>query len=216
MDLAHGATHLLISFGFLGLFLVSVVDSSFVPLPIPGITDIMLVLYAAQHADPWLLIVVATAGSALGGWASYGVGQAGGMAFLEKRTPKRVFRRVTRWMEAHAILAVAVPAILPPPMPLSPFVLAAGALKMRLRTFMIAFTTSRLLRHAIAVWLGVYYGKQVLVVWKMFTARYGTAILIGIWTVILVCVGFAMWQLWRTSHSVGAVGRGKPIHPTAV
>lgn len=202
--------HLAFSFGFVGLFLISVVDSSFVPLPIPGITDIMLVLYAAQHMNIYLLVAVATVGSALGGWISYKVGQSGGMSFIEKRTPKRVFRRVTQWMETHAVLAVAVPALLPPPMPLSPFVLAAGALKMSLRKFMAAFTGSRLLRHAFAVWLGVRFGDRVLVLWNMFTARYGTAILIALWTAILLSVGFAFWQLWRTSHAVGAVRRGGP------
>jgi membrane protein YqaA with SNARE-associated domain len=196
--------HLMLSFGIAGLFLVSIVDSSFVPLPLPGITDIMLVLYAAQHLDPWLLILAATAGSALGGWFSYRVGQAGGLAFIEKRTPRRVFRRVTKWMESHAILAVALPAILPPPMPLSPFVLAAGALRMSLRTFMISFTTSRMLRHAIAVLLGIRYGKHVLRIWFMFSEKYGTLILVVLWTFILISVGIAFRQLWKTSHSVGA------------
>jgi membrane protein YqaA with SNARE-associated domain len=209
MELGHQTLHLLFSLGVVGLFLVSIVDSSFVPLPVPGVTDIMLVLYAAQHQDPWLLLLAATAGSAIGGWASYKVGQSGGMAFIEKRTPRRVFRRVTRWMESHATLAVAVPAILPPPMPLSPFVLAAGALRMSLRKFMIAFTTSRLLRHAIAIWLGIRYGKQVLVLWNRFTAQYGLLILVTLWTAILLSVGFAFWQLWKTSHTVGAVGKGK-------
>ena len=201
--------HILLSFGLFGLFLVSVVDSSFVPLPIPGITDIMCVLYAAQHANVWLLLLGSTGGSALGGYFSYQVGQSGGMSFIEKRTPPRIFKRVCGWMESHAILAVALPALLPPPMPLSPFVLAAGALKMSLRTFMITFTSSRLVRHAIAIWLGVRYGKEVLVVWNLFMQRWGTPILIVLWTVILLGVGYAFRQLWKTGHAVGAVkGRG--------
>ena len=161
--------HAVIRFGYIGLFLVSIVDSSFVPLPIPGITDILLILYAAQHENLALLLIAATVGSALGGYFSYKVGQAGGMDFIEKRTPPRVFKRVTGWMQSHAILAVALPAILPPPAPLSPFVLAAGALKMSLTTFMVSFTSSRLLRHAIALWLGVHYGKIVLILWNKFS-----------------------------------------------
>ena len=199
---------LVMSFGIFGLFLVSIVDSSFIPLPIPGITDVMLVLYAAQHADPWLLVLAATAGSALGGWFSYHVGGKGGMAFIEKRTPKRIFKRVTRWMESHAILAVALPAVLPPPMPLSPFVLAAGALKMSLRTFMISFTVSRCLRHIAAVLIGIRFGRPVLHLWFLFTAKYGTLILSVLWAVILVSVAIAFFQLWKTSHSVGVRVRG--------
>ncbi len=194
--------HLLFSLGLTGMFLVSIVDSSFVPLPIPGMTDIMLVIYAAQHTNPWLLIAIATAGSALGGLFSHKVGQAGGLAFIEKRTPPRIFKRVTRWMESHAILAIALPAILPPPMPLSPFVLAAGALKMSRKTFMVTFTISRFVRHAFAVWLGVHYGKHVLVLWRKFAATWGTPVLIFVWTVIAISVAYALWQLWKTSHSV--------------
>jgi membrane protein YqaA with SNARE-associated domain len=195
--------HLVFSLGVFGVFLVSVVDSSFVPLPLPGITDVMLILYAAQHANPWMLIALSTAGSALGGLLSHQVGQAGGLAFIEKRTPPSIFKRVTGWMETHAILAVALPAVLPPPMPLSPFVLAAGALRMSRRKFLITFTISRFLRHSIAVWLGIHYGKHVLVLWNMFSARWGTPILIGIWTVIVLSLAFAFWQIWKTSHSVG-------------
>ncbi len=127
------------------------------------------------------------------------------MDFIEKRTPPKVFKRVTGWMESHAILAVALPAILPPPAPLSPFVLAAGALKMSRRKFMATFTVSRLIRHAIAVWLGLRYGKQVLDFWNRFSARWGTPILITLWTLIAVSLAYAFWQLWKTSHSVGAV-----------
>ena len=113
-------------------------------------------------------------------------------------------------MQSHAILAVAVPAILPPPMPLSPFVLAAGALKMSLTTFMVSFTTSRLLRHAIAIWLGVHYGKEVLVLWSKFSEKYGAPVLITIWALILIGVGYAFYQLWKTSHAVGAIKSRKP------
>ncbi len=209
----HRLMHLLVSFGLAGLFMVSIVDSSFVPLPVPGMTDIMLVLFAAQHSNPWLLVIIAAAGSALGGFFSYQVGQSGGLAFIEKRTPPRIYKRVTRWMESHAILAVALPALLPPPMPLSPFVLAAGALKMSRGKFMWTFTLSRLARHALAVWLGVHYGRSVLELWRKFTTTWGTPILIFIWTGILISLGYAFWQLWKTSHSVGVVKRGprKPL-----
>jgi membrane protein YqaA with SNARE-associated domain len=201
----HGSLfHLVLSLGLVGLFLVSVVDSSFVPLPIPGLTDLMLIFYAAQHQNPYMLVAVASVASAMGGWLSYGVGKKGGMAFIEKRTPKAIFRQVSEWMESHSILAVALPAILPPPMPLSAFVLAAGALKMSLKKFMIAFSISRLIRHSIAVLLGIIYGKTVLGLWHKFSDKWGTAILIVIWVGIAISLGFAGWEIWKTTHTVGS------------
>ncbi len=202
---SHALVHLLISLGIFGVFLVSIVDSSFVPLPIPGMTDIMVILFAAQHtSNVFLLVGVATAGSALGGLFSHQVGQSGGMAFLEKRIPPRIYKRVCDWMENHAILSVALPAVLPPPMPLSPFVLAAGALHMSRKKFLWTFTISRMLRHTAAAWLGIHYGKQVVRFWNKFSAQWGTTILVVVWTGIAISLAFAFWQLWKTSRTVKA------------
>jgi membrane protein YqaA with SNARE-associated domain len=192
------------------VFLVSIVDSSFVPLPIPGITDLMIVVLAAQHANLFLLIGAATVGSFLGGYFSYKVGQSGGMAFLEKHVPARIFKPVCHWMETHAILSVALPAILPPPMPLSPFVLAAGALKMSRNKFLITFTVSRFLRHAAAAGLGIYFGPHVLRMWNRFTRKWATPILVTIWSIILTSVGIAFWKIYKTSREVAGLGDRQP------
>ncbi|HEX4651235.1 MAG TPA: membrane-associated protein [Granulicella sp.] len=198
----HKFVHLLVSFGVFGIFLVSIVDSSFVPLPVPGVTDIMIVLFAAQKTNWLLLVALATAGSALGGYFSYQVGQAGGMAFLEKHVPPRIFKGVCTWMQSHAILAVALPALLPPPMPLSPFVLAAGVLKMSRTKFLTTFTISRALRHSIAAGLGIHYGRQVLRMWSAFSDKWAATILIVIWSGIAISCAIAFWRLYKTSRSL--------------
>lgn len=199
---SNALLHFLLRFGLVGVCLVSIVDSSFIPLPVPGVTDIMILVMAAQHANVFLLVGFATLGSALGGLFSHGVGQAGGMAFLEKHVKKSIFKRVCNWMNRHAILSVAVPAALPPPMPLSPFVLAAGALEMSRRKFMWTFTISRLVRHAAAAALGIYFGPQVLRVWNMFSRKWGVPLLIGIWSLILIFVAVAFWRLYKTSKEM--------------
>jgi membrane protein YqaA with SNARE-associated domain len=198
----NAVVHFFFHLGVVGLLLVSIVDSSFVPLPIPGVTDIMLIVYAAAHENMFLLVAVATLGSALGGLISHAVGQAGGMGFLHKHVPPKLLARVTRWMEQHAILAVSLPAILPPPMPLSAFVLVAGAVKMSRKKFMWAFTVSRLVRHALAVWLGVHYGRDVLRLWAQFSAKWGMPIMIVLWVVILAATAWGMWKLYKTSKTM--------------
>lgn len=206
----HASTrlmHFLMSFGLVGLFLVSIVDSSFIPLPIPGVTDIMVIILAAQHSNVILLVGLTTVGSALGGLFSHRVGQAGGMAFIEKHVSQKMFSRVQKWMERHAVLSVALPAVLPPPMPLAPFVLAAGALKMSRRKFMITFTVSRFLRHCAAAAIGIYFGAGVLHLWNMFSRKWGIPILIGIWVVILVFVAIALWRLYKTSREMRRPGQ---------
>jgi len=199
---SHKLVHFFFHLGLVGLFIISSVDSSFIPLPIPGITDIMIVVYAANHTNVILLVLIATAGSAAGGLFSHAVGQAGGMKFLEKNVPPLILKRVTAWMESHAIISVALPAILPPPAPLSPFVLAAGAVHMSRKKFMTAFTLSRFLRHCIAAWLGVHYGHAVLHFWSRFSARWGTTILITLWSVIVLFTAIAIWRLIKTSREL--------------
>jgi membrane protein DedA with SNARE-associated domain len=207
--------HLLLSFGLIGVFLVSIVDSSFVPLPIPGLTDIMIVVLAAQHANLFLLVGGAAIGSFLGGFFSYQVGQAGGMALLQKHVSQRFLKPVCTWMEKHAILAVALPAVLPPPMPLSPFVLAAGALKMSRQKFLATFTASRLVRHAAFAALGLYYGPHVLRMWNHFSRKWAVPILITVWSIILISVGFAFWRLWKESHLGADAHHHTPAAPPA-
>lgn len=194
--------HFLFGFGIFGLLVVSIVDSSFVPLPVPGITDIMLVLMAARHGNPLLLILVSSLGSAIGGYVSYHAGYSGGMAFLERRVPAALFGHLHEWMERHAILSVALPAILPPPVPLTPFILAAGALKMSQRTFMTAFVVSRTARHTIAVLLGLHYGRQILRLWDRVSAEYATPILIVVWTAIVISCAIAIRQIYKASRGV--------------
>jgi membrane protein YqaA with SNARE-associated domain len=162
----------------------------------------MPVLMAARHENWIMLVLIASAGSAIGGYFSYRIGRSGGMAFLEKRVPPRIFRLVREWMERHAVLAVALPAILPPPVPLAPFVLAAGALEMSQRKFLWAFTISRTARHLIAAGLGLYYGRSIVRLWNRLSTEYATTLLTITWGIILICCGIAAWQLYRAMKSI--------------
>jgi membrane protein YqaA with SNARE-associated domain len=203
---AHsGFMHFMRHVGLIGLLPISAIDSSFVPLPIPGVTDILLIAFAAAKANIFLLVALSTIGSALGGLFSHAVGQAGGLSFLEKHVPKAILDRVTDWMEHHAILAVSLPALLPPPMPLSPFVLVAGAVHMSRKKFMWAFTVSRFIRHSIAVWIGVHYGKAFLHLWSRFSSKWATTIMISLWSVILIFMAIAIWKLYKTSKEMKLV-----------
>jgi membrane protein YqaA with SNARE-associated domain len=203
--------HYFFRFGLFGLPVISAVDSSFVPLPIPGITDILLIVYAASKSNPFLLVALATLGSAAGGLFSHAVGRAGGMAFLSKHVPPSILKRATSWVENHAILAVALPALLPPPMPLSPFVLVAGAVRMSRRKFMVAFTLSRFLRHSFAVWIGIRYGRHVIRLWNQFSARWGTTFLSVLWAVIILFTAIAIWRLYQASRET----KLNPLNPDA-
>ncbi|MGA7156048.1 MAG: VTT domain-containing protein [Acidobacteriaceae bacterium] len=208
----HGALHFFAHLGLVGLFLVAIVNSTFVPLPIPGIADILVIIYAAAHTNPILLVAIATLGSAIGGFVSHAAGAAGGMAFLKKHVSERTLGRITSWMERHPIISVALPAILPPPMPLWPFILAAGAVHMSRKEFMWSFTISRFLRHVIAVWLGIRYGHDVLRMWAHFNDRWANTILIAVWVIIGLSLAFAVYKLYTASREFRSKPETTPTH----
>src|ERR1035438_4264906 len=137
------APHWLMHLGALGLFFVAVVDSSVIPLPLPGSTDLLLLLLVAHGGNPWLLAICAIAGSILGGYTTWHIGRRGGEEALRRYVPARLLARVVGWVERHRILAVFLPALLPPPIPLLPFALASGALEVSRRRFLIVFGAAR-------------------------------------------------------------------------
>jgi membrane protein YqaA with SNARE-associated domain len=69
-------------FGGMGLFAVSVIDSSIIPLPVPGSSDLLLILLVAHRANPVLMAIAAILGSILGGYLTWGTGSKGGEAAL--------------------------------------------------------------------------------------------------------------------------------------
>src|ERR1035437_2925235 len=146
----HWLTHL----GSLGLFSVAVVDSSVIPLPLPGSTDLLLLWLVSHSGNPWLLASCAIAGSILGGYTTWQIGRSGGEAALRNYVPACLLGRVVMWVERHPLLAVFLPAVLPPPIPLLPFALASGALGVSRRRFLGVYGAARCLRYSFIGWLG--------------------------------------------------------------
>ncbi|MEZ2348918.1 YqaA family protein [Terriglobus sp. RCC_193] len=188
-------TRYFFSLGLLGLFFISVIDSSPIPLPIPGSSDILVTLLAAQRQE-WLVVtLIATLGSVVGAAISYHAGRIGGFALMDRYVPQRFRDRMRRWTEEHAILSTALPAILPPPAPLMPFLIAAGALKMPPSKFYSSFTISRFFRHAFFAWLGMHYGRHIMRAYLHFAEKYGWILLVAVWGSVLFGAIYAIVKL---------------------
>jgi membrane protein YqaA with SNARE-associated domain len=187
----HWLTHL----GALGLFSVAVVDSSVIPLPLPGSTDLLLLWLVAHSGDPWLLAPCAIAGSIIGGYTTWLVGRRGGEAALKHYVPARLLGRVVRWVEHHRILAVFIPALLPPPIPLLPFALASGALGVSRSRFLVVFGAARSLRYSFVAWLGVVYGRKVVRLFSGSLQKWSTPLLCVFVALMVAGVCFGIWKV---------------------
>lgn len=186
-------THL----GAPGLFLVSVIDSSIVPLPIPGSTDLLLLFLVAHRGNPWLLAPTAIAGSLLGGYTTWRIGKKGGEAALHRYVPRRSLERISGWVTRHPIVSVWLPAVLPPPIPLSPFVLASGALGVTRTRFLAVFGAARTLRYAAIAWLAALYGRPIVRLWNGALDRWSTPLLYTFFALLAASIGFAVWKMRR-------------------
>ena len=152
---------LLPSLGPLGLFLVAFLDSSF--LSLPEINDVLVVSAALGGAAPaGRAIVVITLGSVAGSSVLWYFGRRGGLALLERRFgPARTARTrdaYRRW----GILALAVPAVLPPPMPFKVFVLASGVFGFPYARFATTLLLARGARYTLWGGMGMAYGREAL------------------------------------------------------
>lgn len=178
--------------GPLGLFAVAVADSSPIPLPIPGSTDLLLLWLVSNKGNPWLLVLCSVAGSLLGGATCWQVGRKGGEIALRTYVHARIHNRVVGWVGKRPMLAVFVPAMLPPPIPLSPFVLAAGALGVSRNRFLGAYGAARTLRYALIAWLGVTYGRGVVRLWSNELEKWSTPLLAVFLTLLAAGIGYGV------------------------
>jgi len=192
----QGVVHL----GALGIFGLAAVDASIIPLAIPGSTDLLLLWLIAHGANPLLYVSCAVAGSLLGGYSTWRLGKKGGEEALKRYVSPRIQKRVKGWSQTHPILAVMVPAVLPPPIPLWPFLLAAGALGASWQRFLAAFGAGRTLRYSLVGWLATHYGRRMIRTWSKTLDHWSAPIL---WTfVILTAAGivYGIWRIKRTKH----------------
>lgn len=165
------------------------------PLPVPGTTDLFLLWLVAHRGSPWLLASIAIAGSLAGGFTTWNLGKKGGEAALEKWVSKRILKKIVGWVEGHPVLAVFVPAILPPPIPLSPFLVAAGALGVKRRSFLISFAAARTLRYAVVAWVAVIYGRAVVRLWAGTLEKWQTPIEWAFGILVVAGIGLGVWKL---------------------
>jgi membrane protein DedA with SNARE-associated domain len=175
----NSALRWLIHLGGPGLILLGLADNSLIPLP--GSTDVATILLAAHHRQPWFYYtIMATIGAVVGGYLTYRMARKGGKETLEKKFSQRRVKRLYAIFERWGFASVAIPAILPPPFPIVPMLLVAGAMQYPTKKFLAALTVGRGIRFTILGYLGAHYGRTIL---KWFGEYY--------WPVLIALIAFS-------------------------
>jgi membrane protein YqaA with SNARE-associated domain len=149
--------------GAIGLFLLGVLDSSFLFLPFGN--DLLLIALVSSNRTSaiWILYVVASAlGSVLGVLIVDLIMRKTGEEGLEKFVSRKKVERLKRKMDKHAGWAVFWATLIPPPFPFTAVVMTASALQCSRKKIVLAVFFGRLLRFTIEALLALYFGRQIL------------------------------------------------------
>jgi membrane protein YqaA with SNARE-associated domain len=144
--------------GGLGLVVMGVLDNSLIPTP--GGQDVLVMVLAAAHPDEWLYYgAMGTLGAVVGAAVGYWLGRTGGQKLLERTVSQRVRARVERTFQRWGAPGIFVAALMPPPLPIGPFLLGAGAVAYPPGPFLLSLGAARAIRYLVGAWLAATYGR---------------------------------------------------------
>lgn len=175
-----------------GIVLMGALDASlvfFLPL---GIDFAVIVMSARRPDHFWLYALLATLGSVAGAAGTFWIGRTAGEHGLARLVSRRRLERVRQRVDRGAFVVAAL-ALVPPPFPFTPFVLASGALGMNGWSFFGSLVAARVLRFGAEAALASRYGSQILRWMKapFFETIVGTLIVLAVIGTIVSAVALA-------------------------
>jgi membrane protein YqaA with SNARE-associated domain len=144
--------------GVWGIGGLAIIDSAAIPVPI----DALLIGYVASDHKRFLLYCfMAAVGSGIGSLLPYYLGRAGGELFLLKRINRQRYEQMRDKFEKQEFLAIMVPAMMPPPMPVKLFEFAAGVFEMKPLWFFSAICVGKFVRFLVWAIITITYGPAI-------------------------------------------------------
>lgn len=144
-----------------------------------GIDALVMYLAARDERLFWMYPLLATAGSLAGAAVMFWIGGKAGDAGLHRFVDAARLEQFRSRVRTSGALALAIPAGLPPPFPLTPFVLTCGALQVNRWLFFPAFALMRLLRFSAGAALARIYGPGILRVFESDAFQLAVVVLVG-------------------------------------
>lgn len=161
----HSFTQHLISFfwnlGAGGLFLLGVLDSSFLFMPLGN--DLLIIGLTSQHHNRLIYYApIAAIGSTVGCLLLDLISRKGGEEGLKKMLPEKRIDYLKRKISEKAAMALALASLAPPPFPFTPVVGAAAAFGYPRWKLLSVILFSRTVRFTIMGLLAIRFGQQIL------------------------------------------------------
>jgi len=144
-----------------GLILLGIVDNS--AIPIPGGMDIFVIFLSGHRPEWWLYYAfMAVVGAVFGGYLSYRLAEKGGEETLEKKISKQRAKNIYEKFKKRGFMTISVSAVIPPPFPMVPVLMAAGVMQYPRKKFLLALASGRAVRFFVLALLGRIYGTAIL------------------------------------------------------
>ena len=183
-----------------GAYALGALDASMVFFLPFGIDAVVIYLSARSGMFFWIYPLLATAGSVTGAAVTYWIGHKGGELGLERLIPSGRLARFRKRVQKGGAFALAIPALLPPPFPLTPFVLTCGALKTNRWIFFPTFAVMRLIRFGSEAVLARIYGRGVL---RLLESDAFQRVIVGFVIVAVLGTILSAVMLWRSTRQPG-------------
>lgn len=178
-----------------GLIALGLLDNSVIPLP--GSMDVLTIVLAAHKSTWWpYYAAMATVGSLIGGYLTYRLARKGGKEALERRIPAKRLKKVYSSFESWGFLAVAIPALLPPPVPTTAFLLASGTLQYPVRKYLASLALGRSVRYFALAFLAAHYGGQIL----RYVSQHAHPVLLITLALIAIAAVVALYFIYGRKH----------------
>jgi membrane protein YqaA with SNARE-associated domain len=176
--------------GIWGLGGLAFIDAGLFPLP-TTMDGAVIGYVAANHALFLAYCAMAAGASAVGSLIPYYVGRAGGELFLLKRINRARYERMRDRFERQEFMAIMIPAMCPPPMPIKLFEFGAGVFEMRPLTFATAIFAGKFVQFLVCAVITVFYGPEIAhtfrrAVHEHFGIVLGVGSALGVWLLVWV------------------------------
>ncbi len=195
--MSHGfrpLLHFLFHLGYLGPFVLGILDSSFLVLPFGN--DLLVVgLIAHHHAGFFLYVFSAACGSTVGVLLLSKVARKFGEEGIRKVAGQKQFDTLKKRIGDRSGVAVAVGCLAPPPFPFTMVIAAASALGYSLWRVAAINFVSRAVRFSVLGLLAIRVGTTILRIAKSPAFVWSMVVFIAL------CLVASAFSIWHWVHS---------------
>jgi membrane protein DedA with SNARE-associated domain len=193
-----------------GLLLLGIADNLPIGSSPAGSVDVFLIVLSAHQPRWWAYYaLMATVGEVVGGYLTYRVSEKGGQETFEKKIRKERAEKLYEAFDKHGFMTVFTGAILPPPFPFTPVLMAAGVMQYPRKKFVSALAAGRAIRFFVAAFLARAYGQRMI---NFFSLYYHPVMYVLIALAIIAGIGAAIYFIWyRPKAQQEERERGEPV-----